>query len=112
MRKRFITVEQICPVDEYDATCSGDAEDDTLRQVTAHAEDAHPDLALDDGTVATTRDGIGEGEPGLNRPSVPSLTNSASYRRSGTARDIDGAPCLLCPLAYSPEPNAHAVELC
>lgn len=55
-----MTLELVCPVDGCDATCSGETEDDILEQATEHAEDAHPDLELDDDTVATIKDEIEE----------------------------------------------------
>ena len=55
-----MALELVCPVEGCDAICSGDTEGDILEQGTAHAGDAHPDLELDDETVAAIKDDIEE----------------------------------------------------
>lgn len=47
-----------CVIDGCDASISEDTEEEVLEKAKAHAEEAHPDLELDDETVETIRNHI------------------------------------------------------
>lgn len=47
-----------CPMEGCHAHIEGDSEEDILDQAASHAEEAHPDLVLDEATVADLRSQI------------------------------------------------------
>ena len=47
-----------CVVEGCEATVEAETEDEVMERVQAHAADAHPDLELDEATVATIRGAI------------------------------------------------------
>lgn len=49
-----------CVIDGCDASINEETEEEVLEAAEKHAEDAHPDLELDDETVETIRDNIQE----------------------------------------------------
>jgi predicted small metal-binding protein len=49
-----------CPVDGCHASIEGETEDDVMQQAQDHAADVHPEMELDDETVADIRSRIRE----------------------------------------------------
>jgi predicted small metal-binding protein len=47
-----------CPMDGCHAHIEAETEDEVMEQAAEHAQSAHPDLELDDETVASIRAGI------------------------------------------------------
>lgn len=47
-----------CPLEGCHATIEAETEQEVMSQVEAHANESHPELELDEGTVASIRSGI------------------------------------------------------
>ena len=52
--------ELSCVIDGCDAEISDGSEEEVLERAAEHAEEAHPDLELDEGTVETIKEHIRE----------------------------------------------------
>lgn len=55
-----MTMRLDCPLEGCHASIEADTEEAIMAQVGDHAEDAHPDLELDEETVESIRSGIQE----------------------------------------------------
>jgi predicted small metal-binding protein len=53
-----VTKQLDCIVDGCDATTEAETEEGVMAQAEAHAQDAHPDVTLDEETAATIRSNI------------------------------------------------------